>query len=281
LRMEKGTYARRWVALAGGWMAAAAGLAMVGCGQPQASVGREGQVTAEVQTINRDPVDYLRKLAARCEGLEEYRLTFYRQERLGLIPRLGEMEEIEAAFRKRPFSVKFAWADEKMPFYESVYVEGKNDNKLVVRERHGLLLARPQVRMVDVDLPAKIGKAKNPITVFGLANLARRTLEPFDDPRMKDVMTIKCVGVEELEPTGRRAYHLTIERPPTEGYRYTRQDVYVDMETGLPAGTDLWVTEGQLDARYRYAEVRTDVRLTDADFEVSRPTSRPKNHAAK
>jgi hypothetical protein len=185
------------------------------------------------------------------------------------------MEEIEAAFRKRPFSVKFAWTDEKMPYYETVYVEGKNDNKLVVRERHGLLLAPPQVRVIDVDLPAKIGKAKNPITVFGLANLARRTLEPFDDPRLKDVMTIKCVGVEVLEPTGRRVYHLAIERPPTEGYRYTRQDVYVDAETGLPAGTDLWLADGQLDSRYRYADVRTDVQLTDADFVVARPTSRP------
>jgi hypothetical protein len=162
-----------------------------------------------------------------------------------------------------------------MPYFESTYVEGLNDNKLVIRERRGILLIPPQVRMVDLDLPMKIGKAKNPITAFGLANMVRRSLEPFDDPRVKKDMTIRCEGVVDLAPTGRPAYHLRIDRPPTEGYRYTRQDLYVDVETGWPAGTDLWLRDGQLDARYRYAVVDTNVHLNDADFAIKAPASRP------
>ncbi|HSW46369.1 MAG TPA: DUF1571 domain-containing protein [Phycisphaerae bacterium] len=244
----------------------------VGCSQPAADIGRTGNVTEDVRAINRDPVGFLRELAARCDRLDRYRLKFHRQERLGLIPTIGAMEEINAAFRSKPFSVKFEWPDEKMPYYESVYVEGRNDNKLIIRERHGLLFAPPQVRVVNVDLPVKIGKAKNPITVFGLANLARRTLAPFEDERLRKVMTIKCNGVVDLEPMHRSAYYLVIERPPTEGYRYTRQDVFVDVETGLPAGTDLWLEDGQLDARYRYSDVQTNVTLTDADFHIRRPS---------
>ena len=221
-----------------------ASVATGGCAQPVAGPGM-GRTTEGVRAINRDPVGYLRQLYARCEQLEQYRLKFYRQERLGFIPTLGEMEEIDASFRKRPFSVKFEWPDAKMPYYESVYVEGRNNNMLLIRERHGLLLAPPQVRIIGVDLPVKIGKAKNPITVFGLANMVRRTLEPFEDPKLKKVMTITCPGVVDLEPTRRPAYHLRIERPPTEGYRYTRQDFYVDVSTALPAGTDLWLKIGR------------------------------------
>jgi len=245
-----------------------------GCAQPIAGPG-VGRTTEGVRAINRDPAGYLRQLYARCEQLEQYRLKFYRQERLGLIPALGEMEEINASFRKRPFSVKFEWPDAKMPYYESVYVDGRNNNMLLIRERRGLLLAPPQVRIIDVDLPVKIGKARNPITAFGLANMVRRTLEPFEDARLKKVMTITCPGVVDLEPTGRPAYHLRIERPPAEGYRYTRQDFYVDVATALPAGTDLWLRSGSLDARYRYADVNANVHLTDADFKISQPASQP------
>ena len=249
-------------------------VATSGCAPPVAGPGM-GRTTEGVRAINRDPVGYLRQLYARCEQLEQYRLKFYRQERLGFIPTLGEMEEIDASFRKRPFSVKFEWPDAKMPYYESVYVEGRNNNMLLIRERRGLLLAPPQVRIINVDLPVKIGKARNPITFFGLANTARRTLEPFEDAKLKKVMTITCKGVVDLEPTRRPAYHLRIERPPTEGYRYTRQDFYVDVATGLPAGTDLWLRNGSLDARYRYADVDANVQLADEDFQISQPASQP------
>lgn len=263
-------------------LAAASVIATIGgCAQPAEKPGRLSTTTSEVETINRDPVAYLRQLHQRCDALEQYRLKFYRQERLGLIPSLGEMEEIDAAFRKKPFSVKFDWADEKMPYFESTYVEGQNQNKLVIRERKGILLSPPQIRKVDVDLPVAIGKAKNPITVFGLANIVRRTLEPFEDAQLKKDMTIRCVGVVNLDPTGRPAYHLRIERPPTAGYRYTGQDFYIDVESGWPAGTDLWLKDGQLDARYRYAAVDVNVQLTDADFAIKTPASRPAGSVAK
>jgi hypothetical protein len=255
-------------------------IATSGCAQPVAGPGM-GRTTEGVRAINRDPVGYLRQLCARCEQLEQYRLKFYRQERLGLIPVLGPMEEINASFRKRPFSVKFEWPDPKMPYYESVYVDGRNNNLLLIRERRGLLLAPPQVRIIDVDLPVKIGKARNPITVFGLANMVRRTLEPFEDAKLSKVMTITCPGVVDLEPTCRPAYHLRIQRPPTAGYRYTRQDFYVDVATALPAGTDLWLRSGNLDARYRYADVNTNAHLTDEDFRLSKDHPPPQTKPAQ
>jgi len=247
-----------------------------GCAGPSASPQekRIGQFDAryikEGKRIEADPVAWLRELKQRCDALEQYRLRFYRQERLGLIPALTEVEDIQASYRKQPFSVKFEWHDEKMPYYESVYVAGQNNDKLLVRERHGLLLFPPQVRILNLDDPVKLGKAKNPVTAFGLAQISDRTLVPFDDPKLRGVMTIRYEGLVDLEPCVHPAHHLRIERPPTEGYRYTAQDFYVDAETRLPAGTDLWLKNGSLDARYRYSEVDPNVNLTDADFRLSK-----------
>ncbi len=231
----------------------------------------ETRYAKEGKRIEADPVAYLRDVYEHCDALEQYRLLFYRQERLGtLFPTLGPMEEIRATFRKDPFSVKFEWDDPRSSYCESVYVAGRSDNKLIVRERHGIFPFPPQVRIIDPSLPAKIGKARNPITNFGLAQVTRRILRLFDDPELVKVLTTGYRGLVDLEPMHRPAHHLRIEQLPFKGYRHTQRDFYIDAETLLPAGVDLWLKPGQLDARYRYTAVDAAVTLTDADFRLSK-----------
>jgi hypothetical protein len=226
--------------------------------------------TAVAERIATDPVSYLRGLARRCEQLDQYRLTFYRQERLGLaFPRLGEMERIEAAFRKEPFSVKFVWPDESNPYYESVYVAGQNDNKLIVRERKGFLNFPPQVRVLNVEDPVKWGRSKNPITNFGLARACQRILALYNESDLAGELTTTYEGIVDLEPMHRPAHHIRIRQEPSPGHPHTQRDFYIDAVTDLPAGVDLWLKPDRLDARYRYTDVRTDVQLTDADFRLS------------
>lgn len=223
------------------------------------------QQTAE--RIQADPVAYLRKVLVRTDALDQYRLTFYRQERLG--KKLREMEKINALFRKEPFSVKFVWEDPDAAYYESVYVAGQNNNKLVIRERKGALpLLPPTTRRLNPMEAVTLGRARNPITDFGLANVTQRTLLAFEDPRTAGQTTIRYQGLVNLEPQNRPAHHLWIDRPPMPDYQYTRQDFYIDAQTQLPAGTDLYLPSGELDARYRYTDVDTNVNFTDADFRL-------------
>lgn len=221
--------------------------------------------------IKANPVKFLRQVADRVAAMEHYRCTFYRQERTGLPPKLGEMEEIQASFRKQPFSVKFVWESADMPYYESVYVEGENNNMLVVRERKGALPFVPaMVRSLDVMFPVKIGKSKNPITDFGFDRLLKRTLLPFDDPEVVKVMTIQYQGLVTLDPINRPSYYLRIDRPKSKDINYTRQDLYFDAETLLPNGTDLYLPGDVLDVRYRYNNVDEKVTFADADFRLSK-----------
>lgn len=252
-------------------MAAGDGLA-AGDGAASENVnGPYAKYAAEGRRIAADPAAYLRQMQKKVNAMDAYRLVFYRQERAGLPPRLGPLEKIVASFRREPFSVRFEWPDEDMPYYESVYVQGQNDNKLVIRERKGVFLfVPPQVRVIDVMFPVKIGKAKNPITDFGLARIVERTLLPFDDPDIRAVMTVAYQGVTPLDSTGAAAHHLRIERPQIKSMIYTRQDFYIDAQTLLPAGTDLYLPGDTLDVRYRYTEIRTDVHWTDADFRLSK-----------
>ena len=257
-------------------IASAALAGLIGCA-PQATAGRiqttgkpTPRLTPEGEQIKTDPIAYLRRLSERCEALDQYSLTFYRQERIGsVVQKLTPVEQVDALFRKKPFSVKFTWKSPDPAYYESVYVEGQNDSKLILRERKGMFPFPPQVRAIDPALPVKLGMARNPITDFGLARVVRRSLMAFDDPAVAGVMSIRYEGLVDLEPTNRPAHWLHIERPPMPGYAYTQQDFYVDQETQLPAGTDLWLKSGDLGARYRYADINPNVRLSDKDFRLS------------
>ena len=112
-------------------------------------------------------------------------------------------------------------------------------------------------------------RSRNPITNFGLAQVTGRIVKLFDDPEVLGAMTVTYEGVVELEPMNRPAHHIHMEQPPMAGYPHTVRDFYVDAETLLPAGVDLWIRPEQLDARYRYADVDTEVTLTDDDFRLS------------
>lgn len=237
-------------------------------GQAEVKEDRYADVSAR---IAENPVAFLREVAERTSQLKAYRLTFYRQERLGLPAQLGPLEEMRAAFRQDPFSVKLEWPGDDAPYYESVYDQGQSKGQMTIRERKGALpFLPPTTRTIDIMFPVKIGKSKNPITDFGLRRIMERTLLPFDDPEVAKVMTVTYKGVVNVEPMNRPAHYIRIDRPKTAGLAYTRQDVYIDAETLLPAGTDLFLPGDVLDARYRYSDVRTDVQLTDADFRMSR-----------
>lgn len=261
-------------------------LALIGCGQPQTQrpaaqapkqiESPEDRHAAQGEKIAADPVAFLREVAQRTVKLEQYRLKFYRQERLGFPAQLGQAEEIDALFRQKPFSVKFTWDSEDAQLYESTYVRGQNNDQLILRERKGAFpFVPPTVRVMDIMFPVKIGKSKNPVTDFGLQRIMERSLLPFDDPQVAKVMTIAYQGVVNLEPMNRPTYHVRIDRPKTPGLRYTHQDLYFDVETLLPAGTDLYLPGDVLDARYRYTDVQTDVQLTDADFRLSKDHPEP------
>lgn len=251
-----------------------------GCIQPRPTNAPEPQVPASApvildaryaetaRQIQADPVGFMRDVGARSEALDQYRLTFYRQERFG--GRLRDMEKIDAFFRKSPFSVKFVWPDPGADYYESVYVAGENDNRLVVRERKGALpLLPPTTRRIKPEDSVTFGRSKNPITDFGLARVTQRTLIALNDPELARDTAVRYLGMIHLDPQNRPAFVLRVERPPHPQLQYTRNEFYIDAETLLPAGVDLYLPDGELDARYRYADLKTEVNLTAGDFRIT------------
>jgi len=221
------------------------------------ATGKHGSkgLPAPVADIRRtDPLAYLRQVEERAARLQQYRLTFWRQERLGLAPRLGELERITVDYRKSPFSVKFVWLDDDSEYTQVVYVHGKNDNKVVLLPRRGLFGLKPAPGRFRPEDAVAFGKSRNVITDFGLHRMIQRTLKRIADAVSHGGAKLRYVGLELLE--GRPAHRFELQYPKADIYPNKRQDLYVDAQTELPLGTYLWLPNGDLDALYLYLDLR-------------------------
>ncbi|HUW84662.1 MAG TPA: DUF1571 domain-containing protein [Phycisphaerae bacterium] len=224
----------------------------------------------DVRFLEQDPVGYLRECLQRSRQLQQYTLLLYRQERLGLIPQLQQPEYIRVMYRVDPLSIKMIWtepADSEV--VESLYVDGKHDNRLLIMPRRGLLPGLPPaLGRYRVEDPVVWGKAKRKITEFGLARMVERTLEAVDRAEPQQPVKITYLGLKQLEQLDQAVYHLDIHYPPGSGAKHVRQDLFVGAETRLAAGTLLWLADDVLDAAYLYSQLDLRARLRDEDFVI-------------
>ncbi len=221
------------------------------------------QADARADAVRRDPIGYLRKVADNCRALEQYTLTFTRQERRGLFKLLYGPERITCWFRRRPFSIRMKWLDPKVKYGESTYVEGRKGNKVRFVPRHGLFGLAPRITAVDLQTPVTWGEAKYPLTTFGLERLMERSVRTMETAG--DDVVVTYHGLMAMRASERMVHHLRLEYSPTRS-KVSIQDLYIDVETDLPAATVLKYPSGRLDAAYLYEDLDRNVTLTDEDF---------------
>ncbi|MCK6457329.1 MAG: DUF1571 domain-containing protein [Phycisphaerae bacterium] len=238
--------------------------------QGSAIAGFESQAAA----VAKDPFAYMQRVRDHARAQRQYRLDFYRQERLGLVPTLRKMERIRASFRAEPFSVHFQWLDDDSEYVEAAFVRGRHENKVLLLPRIGLFGLPPAVARYNVQDAVTFQKARNPITDFGVARMMDRTLERIE--RAKGKAEIRYRGVERAGSRQQPAHRIELKFPRSDPYTNKRMDLYIDPRTDLPVGVYLWLPNGDLDAMYLYEAMDGDVRLADADFQIkTRPGKKP------
>lgn len=236
---------------------------------PAPVAGKPAVMTAEEQ-MRSDPVGYLRKVAERAKGIPAYRVTFYRQERLGLVPTLRKMEKIAAAFRAEPFSVYFRWEEADSEYAQAAFVRGANDDKVVLLPRKGLLGLPAAPGKFNPQDAVSFQKSRNPITDFGVARMMERTLARIEAARA-DGGTVGYQGVRLAGQGQRPAYLFAMTFPASDPYPNKSMELYIDQQTELPIGVYLRLPNGKLDAMYLYEDLDSAVSLTSGDFEIVMP----------
>lgn len=256
----------------GSIVAAALMVSAGGCGvQAGWSLGELEVSSQQGQAIQADPVVYLEHRLAACRQLRSYCAVLYRQERLGgLFRQLRPVEKVLALYRAEPLSVRFVWLDEDSRYLESAYAADHNDGQQLILERHGLFGGEGNLLKVDPALAVTLGEAKYPTTDFGLVRLMEKSLDMPEAPA-EQAELVRYMGVRRVDLTGQKVHLFEIRG--TKQSDYPLQELMIDLETGWPAGTRLWLDpqKTRLDALYLYTKVRPHLPLSADNFTIAGP----------
>ncbi|QOJ13537.1 MAG: DUF1571 domain-containing protein [Planctomycetia bacterium] len=225
----------------------------------------------EARRISADPRGFLLDVERRAAALEQYTVQFTRTERRGLLRTLEGPERIACWYRRSPLSIRMQWLDEEVKYGESAYSAKAAPDRIRYIPRRGLLGLPPSVSEVSLQTPVTWGESRYPMTDFGLARMMARTRESMDTagPDLK----LEYRGLTKIPETGRDVHHFHALFPHPR-FPNPYLDIYVDRETGLPAGSVVRRADETLDAAYFYTDLRTGVSLRDEDFLIAADRAR-------
>jgi len=212
----------------------------------------------------RSSRDTIRKLPG-------YTCTFIKQEQLSKKGPLVKQTMI-MKFRREPFSVYLKSVSPNAG-REVIYVEGRNDGKLKVHEASGFVSLLGTISLAPTSNDA-LKENKYPITMIGMEKMLDGFLLEWDESHkhldtkvtvntQAKLGLVDCTLCEVIHPQQR------------EGFRSHKGRVYIDKKTNLPIRAEQFgfptksSEEPALIEEYSYIDIKTDVPLTDVDFDVA------------
>ncbi|MEO8497656.1 MAG: DUF1571 domain-containing protein [Planctomycetota bacterium] len=196
--------------------------------------------------------------------------------------RLHEYEYLRTNVRREqkigdqtiPFAVFAEFlAPKKLKGRKVLYVEGRNDNKMLVRNG-GARFGHVIVNIAPTS-DAVLRESRYPVTELGLANVVSRLMDQarhdiIADP---DAKNTKVVFYRDAEIDERVCTHIQVTHPVEDHiFDFYQANIYVDDKLNVPLRVESYTwpkKEGEpplLMEEYTYTRLKLNVGLTDRDF---------------
>lgn len=209
----------------------------------------------------------------RLQKIDNYRATFFKHERIDGV--LQPEQEMELRLRNKPLSIALHWPETGR---KVVYVEGRNNNKMLVRSTgfqafFGTLKLSPTGSLA-------MRECRHPIYEIGMLHLAGQIREHREyDLGILDKVTCRVERNAELD--GRPCYRFRVEYSDRQSSRGYRKSIFlIDKEWSIPvsvrnyawpssnAATAEDVDAGTLVEYYVYRDVEFGGCDERTDFEL-------------
>ena len=217
----------------------------------------------------------------RLKLIQSYTAKITKRERLN--GKLGASEILNAKIRRPqfsdekatvPFSVYLKFAHPRsVAGREVLWVEGRENNKLLVREA-GLLGVLPI--FLDPESKLAMSDSRYPIWEIGFDSLIEKMIEKGERDQKIGKSTVEVNRWVELDH--RPCTKIVIEHPEfQEGFDFHRAEIVIDDELNIPihyAAYDFPEIPGgtpRLLEQYTYREVDLEAKLSEEDFQRSNP----------
>jgi outer membrane lipoprotein-sorting protein len=202
--------------------------------------------------------------------VKDYEADFTKRE---LIGKRIQTQTTTIRFREEPFSVYLKFQKPNAG-REVIYVEGRNEGKMLVHEVGvkslvGTLALSPSGNEV-------MAENRYPLTKVGIANMVDTLIEQWQMESKYGDVDVKYFPNAKLGSRDCKVIQTTQPQPQRHAkFHITR--LYIDRETNLPIRAEQYgfpQAPGQqpdLIEEYTYANIRTNIGLTDLHFDVKNP----------
>ena len=203
--------------------------------------------------------------------IADYDATLLKRERVD--GRLIE-ETIHLKLREKPFSVYLKYG-EPSPGKEALFVQGQPDGKLWIHQAAGLTSLVGTVAL-DPDSPQALQETRYPITKLGMRNMLQAVIDQWTLESRYGEIDVKFYPQAKLRGQSCEVIESTHPRPRRQ-FRFQKTRLYLDSETRLPVRVEQYGfppspgDEPPLEELYEYGNLRTNIGLTDKDFDRANP----------
>ncbi|MEI6632937.1 MAG: DUF1571 domain-containing protein [Chlamydiota bacterium] len=213
------------------------------------------------QGKSADLLEMLAAARAHYVSVHDYTTTFHKQQRVGGV--LQPEEKMLFKFKK-PFSVYLKWTGEMHNGREALFVRGKYGNKLLVHLGGMVNYFAPTVSLHPAGWRA-MGNNLRPITESGMESTVALITGVCEQAKKNGDLKVRYCGEGQVAGRPTRKFERLL--PAGKGYPAHLTLFELDRETGYPLSIISYGWEGEVLEKYRYEEFRTNVGLTDKDFD--------------
>ncbi len=217
----------------------------------------------DLQAHLDEVMELLAKARDSYNNLQDYVAEIHKQVYLH-----GELEKDELTVIKfqKPFKVYLKWLSGKNEGAELLFVDGENDNKLIVHKK--ILFGMKKTLELAPDGFWVRNFSKHSIRDAGFAGIIRMSYNQFEEARKNnDIIAVSCT-MEEVN--GRPVHKVAFAVSPEgkhNGY-YCRSAVeYFDAEHFLPIKATFWLWEDDEVESFTFNKVKLNVGLDGKDFD--------------
>jgi hypothetical protein len=217
------------------------------------------------------PLQVAYKSNGLLKEVQDYECLFSKRELLG---KKLMKTTMSLKFRDEPFSVYLKFIDNN-PGREVLYVKGKNNNNLLVREA-GFKAIVGTIPLAP-NGPDALAENKYPVTSIGLKNMLRTVIKQWESEGKFAGITVQKRPNSKL-PTGEVCtVYEAMHDKPFKDFPFHTTRLWVDDESGIAIGIQQLGFPGKgekeppLIEEYFYGKLKTNLKFTEADFDKNNP----------
>ncbi len=214
---------------------------------------------------------HARTCLENVKKLSGYECTFTKTEVVG---KQTISQKIKMKVRHEPFSVYMHFEDAHAG-REVIFVEGKNNNKLLVHEA-GFASLIGTLELAPTDNQA-MSENRYPITKAGIQKMMEAVTEQWESETMYGETAVKYFQDAKIGDMTCRVIESSHPQPRKQ-FKFHMTRVWIDEKSGLPVRVQQFGFPAKSGAKppvledYTFSDIKAEVRLTDRDFDTKNPS---------